>query len=167
MTSGNPALRPSGQPAAVQNCSGQSCRTTEGASQQVYRLPPLAARVSFQQFLNAAWVPLRNSCSSRKPDPAHPRGGFLGHPAPRVAPLSRRVQRNSAETNQKAHQQVRDPLPPIALTSVRLYIRPARSRALSVPILLTVKAGTGETGRGIRPAFAARIGAAPDGRSAL
>ena len=71
--SGHPALRPPGQPAAVQNRSRRFCRTTsaalttstnffaafhfgggrwirttEGVSQQIYSLPPLAAWVSLQ-----------------------------------------------------------------------------------------------------------------------
>ncbi len=46
---GHRALRPAGQPAAVQNRSRRFCRTTEDVSQQIYSLPRWPLGYSFAQ----------------------------------------------------------------------------------------------------------------------
>src|SRR6185312_3335620 len=95
MTSGVLPFAPSG-PAlrAVQIRSRRICRTTEGVSQQIYSLPPLAAWVSLRIFVDVCfWCPVPN----REVDD-------FGRPALRPFGASPAGCSNSFQTNLSNHR---------------------------------------------------------------
>jgi hypothetical protein len=96
--SGRPALRPAGHSASrnVQIRSRRICRTTEGVSQQIYSLPPLAAWVSLRiQFLKTPTF-----LHGEVDDSGHPALRPAGHSASRNVQIrSRRICRTTEDAS--------------------------------------------------------------------